>query len=89
MLFAFLDWRMLRAAGYERRFHWAWAFLGSLVYVIGRSVLVKRAAGRGSAPMWIAIVLYVVTSIVGIVWVFSQIAGALAPYVSGDVVPYS
>lgn len=66
--FAALDSAALAKLGYERRFHWAWAFLSSLVYVIGRSVVVRRQAGRGYLPMAAAIALTVVLAIGVIVW---------------------
>ena len=66
--FAALDSAALAKLGYERRFHWAWAFLSSLVYVIGRSVVVRRQSGRGYLPMAAAIALTVVLTIGVIVW---------------------
>jgi hypothetical protein len=66
--FAYLDWAALARFGYQRRFHWAWAFLSSLVYVIGRSVVVRRQAGRGMLPMVAAIVVTVLITIGVIVW---------------------
>jgi hypothetical protein len=66
--FAYLDVKALRALGYPRQFHWAWTFLSSLVYVIGRSVVVKRQAGRGMAPMWVVIALNVAVLIAALVW---------------------
>jgi hypothetical protein len=71
--FAHLDVVALRRLGYQRQFHWAWAFLNSLVYVIGRSVMVKRQAGRGSAPMWAAIALTVALFVGSIVWVVTVV----------------
>ncbi len=70
LLCAFLDWRTLRYVGFPRPFHWAWAFFPwTLVYVIGRSVAVKRAAGRGLAPIgWY--VAMIVLSVIVIVAVF-------------------
>jgi predicted Co/Zn/Cd cation transporter (cation efflux family) len=53
VLFAFFDRRQLLADGFARPFHWAWAFLSGAVYVIGRSVIVRRRAGRGMAPFWV------------------------------------
>lgn len=56
IVLAYRDRQHLSDLGVPRPFHWAWAFLGSLVYVIGRSVVVRRlAAPRGYAPMWAAI----------------------------------
>lgn len=68
---AVLDWRWLGQQGYQRRFHWAWAILNSLVYIIGRSVVVKRQAGRGFAPMWVSIAVTIVSLIAIIVWTVS------------------
>ncbi len=68
IVLAVLDWRWLGQQGYPRRFHWAWAILSSLLYVIGRAVVVKRQAGRGLAPMWAGIAVTVITSVVAIAW---------------------
>lgn len=59
--FAYLDWRELSRRGVPRPFHWAWAFLYTIVYVIGRSVVVRRRTGHGIAPMWAAIASIVLT----------------------------
>jgi hypothetical protein len=56
VLFAYLDWKALLGRGISRPFHWAWTFLYSPAYVIGRSVVVRRRTGSGIAPMWVAIV---------------------------------
>ncbi|MFC6356343.1 DUF2510 domain-containing protein [Luethyella okanaganae] len=87
VLFAFLDWRILRNDGYLRPFHWAWAFLYSVAYVIGRSVVVKRQAGRGSAPIWVSIALLAATVVAVFTWMtlvlvgfFGTIAGYVATY---------
>lgn len=67
--FSYLDYAALGRLSYQRRFHWAWSFLWSLVYVIGRTVMVRREAdGRGVAPMWAAIAVTVVSIAVGIGW---------------------
>lgn len=51
--FAYLDWKKLAAEGVVRPFHWAWAFLAPAVYVIGRSVVVRKVARPlGLAPIW-------------------------------------
>lgn len=69
--FSYLDFRDLTALGYERPFHWAWAFLSPpLVYVIGRSVVVRRRSGRGLAPMWVLIGFQVALLVATIVWSF-------------------
>lgn len=66
--FAYLDRAELRRRGFARPFHWAWAFLMSLVYVIGRVVVVKRQVGRGTAPMWVAIAVYVASIVAAFIW---------------------
>lgn len=65
-MFAVLDRKWLLRHGYDRPFHWAWAFLG-VVYPIGRSVIVRRRAGRGIAPMWASIAILALSIIVSIV----------------------
>jgi hypothetical protein len=52
--FAYLDWRDLGRREVPKPFHFAWVFLSSVVYVIGRSVIVRRRTGSGIAPMWVA-----------------------------------
>jgi hypothetical protein len=80
--FAFLDVTALKRLGYARQFHWAWAFLSSLVYVIGRSVVVKRQAGRGWAPMWAAIALSVVVTIGSFAWTMGIAANVVNATIS-------
>lgn len=53
--FAYLDWRELGRRSVPRPFHFAWVFLSSIVYVIGRSVVARRRTGHGIAPLWVAI----------------------------------
>ncbi|MBB6407310.1 DUF2510 domain-containing protein [Arthrobacter sp. AZCC_0090] len=58
VLLSYLDWQKLQRDGVVRPFHWAWAFLGAGVYVVGRSVIVHKVAPqRGLAPVWALIVL--------------------------------
>jgi hypothetical protein len=91
VVFAYLDYRDLERKGVVRPFHWAWSFFtflnpGFLVYIIGRSVIVRRVThGRGLAPIWVTIGLYVLTIIIGIAWVatlFSNLA-RLFPHTGG------
>ncbi|SOE70474.1 Protein of unknown function [Salinibacterium xinjiangense] len=84
-LFAFLDRKALIERGVPRPFHWAWTFLSSPAYAIGRSVIVRRRTGRGIAPMWAAIAMYAVSLVVSVVWmglVFSQIFQQLSTFTS-------
>lgn len=64
-LVAWLDYRALKRRGVPIPFHWAWSFLSSIVYLIGRTVVVRRRTGAGLAPLWVYItifVVYIVTS---------------------------
>ncbi len=82
-LFAFLDWRQLKAVGVARPFHFAWVFLYSPVYAIGRSVVVRRRTGRGIATMWAQIAVIVAILAISIGWtgyVFSVIFQSLSNY---------
>lgn len=66
VLLAFLDRRELIRRGMVRPFHWAWAFLYSPVYVIGRSVIVHRVAPRrGLWVVWVYIAVLVIGFVTG------------------------
>jgi hypothetical protein len=60
---AALDYRALGQRGVPRPFHWAWTFLSSLVYIIGRTVVVRRRTGTGLAPLWVNIVALVAVTV--------------------------
>ncbi|MFT3797037.1 DUF2510 domain-containing protein [Microbacterium sp.] len=75
IVFSWLDWRELGRRGVVRPFHWAWSFfvlsqvtlLG--VYVIGRSVVLKRRTGDGGwAALWVWIGVTVVGFVVLTIW---------------------
>lgn len=70
VVFSYFDHRDLLRLGYARPFHWAWSFFAlagyGIVYVIGRSVVVRRRSGRGLAPMWVSI------AVIGASFVFSM-----------------
>lgn len=69
IVLAYFDWRRLGRIGVQRPFQWAWAFLTNPVYVIGRSVIVRRvAAPRGLVPIWIMICAYAAAVISGVIW---------------------
>ncbi|AYG04332.1 DUF2510 domain-containing protein [Gryllotalpicola protaetiae] len=60
IVLAYFDWKRLTRIGVVRPFHWGFAFFALVatigVYVIGRSVIVRRvAAPRGLAPIWVFI----------------------------------
>ncbi|SDK43805.1 hypothetical protein SAMN05216282_10655 [Cryobacterium psychrotolerans] len=83
VIFAFLDWRRLLADAFERRFRWAWAILSVVVYVIGRSVVVNRQAGRGLWPIG-ALAALIVLEIVVLGVKFEEAMPALMLAVSGS-----
>ena len=65
VVLAFFDRRQLLRRGVVRPFHWAWTFLYSPAYVIGRSVIVHRVAPkRGLWPVWVYIAVAVVSLVV-------------------------
>lgn len=79
VLFSYLDHRQLAKNGVPRPFHWAWSFLSSAVYTIGRGVVTRRRTGQGFQVVIIQIVLLVVGTVIGFVWagfLVAQIIGA-------------
>jgi hypothetical protein len=66
IVLAYFDRRTLRQLGVAHPFHWAWAILWSGAYVFGRSVIVRRRAGRGMAPAWVWLGIFVVSLISGV-----------------------
>jgi hypothetical protein len=72
VLFAWLDWRELQRRGVVRPFHWAWAFFALVatigVYIIGRTVILRRQTGGGMGPLWAWIASIVLTIVVVIAW---------------------
>lgn len=85
IIFAYKDWKELKAAGVPQPFHWAFVFLNLVigpVYAIGRAVIVKRRTGHGSAVLWVTIGLIVLTIIIVIVWsamLISQVMQTVVP----------
>lgn len=66
-MLSWLDRRELRARGVERPFHWAWSILSVLVYLIGRSVVVRRRVGGSAAPLWLFLGLGVLGGAIAII----------------------
>ncbi|MET3719585.1 MULTISPECIES: DUF2510 domain-containing protein [unclassified Arthrobacter] len=65
VLLAYFDSEGLKRIGVVRPFHWAWSFLSSAVYVIGRSVITSKVArGRGLVPIWVLIGVVVLNIVV-------------------------
>ena len=83
VIFAAQDYRTLIQRGVPRPFHWAFAFFGPVVYVIGRSVVVKIRTGQGLAPLWGTIAVFVISMIVTLIWtvVLTQAIYTMVPTV--------
>jgi len=64
VVLAFFDWRSLRDSGVQRPFHWAFAFLGAPLYLIGRGVVTRSRTGSGIATMWLGIAQIVINVVV-------------------------
>lgn len=62
-LLAFLDERALQHRGVPRPFPWGWGFLLG-VYLVGRTVVLRRRLGRGAAPLVLGASLYAAGMIV-------------------------
>ncbi|ARC55649.1 Cytadherence high molecular weight protein 3 [Frondihabitans sp. 762G35] len=75
VLLAFLDWRALGRVGIARPFFWAWAFLGWIVYAIGRAVVVHRRSGKGLWPIWVAIGIVALGLIINIALAAGVVSG--------------
>lgn len=84
VFFSYRDYRELEKVGVPRPFHWAFTFLSSVVYVIGRSVVVKRRTGTGgAATLWAAIGSVVLSFVVGaimMVQVFAAVFDAVGSF---------
>jgi hypothetical protein len=69
ILLIVLDWRALNRAQVPRPFHWAWGFfmiIGAPVYMIGRSIVVRRRTGSGLAPMFVNLGIIVLNLVIGV-----------------------
>jgi hypothetical protein len=65
VVLAYFDSERLKRSGVVKPFHWAWSFLSSGVYVIGRSVITSQVArGRGLAPIWVLIGVFALNIVV-------------------------
>ncbi len=91
VVFAAVDWNVLRHRGVDRPFHWAWSFFvlisfGGFVYPIGRTVVARNRTSRSAwAPLAVFIVLNVAVLAVTIVKFASAFAvfGQLATQLQG------
>lgn len=67
--FTLLDLRSLRQLGHEQTAHWAWILLGPIAYLIARTVVMRRYAGIGSAPLWV----FLANSVVAFIGTFVMV----------------
>ncbi len=77
VVLAYFDGRRLQRTGFDRPFHWAFAFIGIIVYVVGRSVIVYRRSGRGLAPLWAYIAITVVSVVIAMARVVAMVSQIL------------
>ncbi|WP_043671657.1 DUF2510 domain-containing protein [Clavibacter michiganensis] len=70
---AFFDWRDLTRRGIAKPFHWAWAFIpvAGGVYLIGRSIVVRRriegTPATALSPIWLWVGLNVIVMFISVV----------------------
>ncbi len=80
VVMALLDWRALGRLAVVRPFHWAYAFIPAPVYIIGRTVVLRRRVRRGMAPLWTWIAVFVASIVIGVVHA-SVVAATVLPEV--------
>lgn len=72
VLFSWLDWRELKKRGVAKPFHWGFAFFALIisigVYIIGRTVVLKRETGSGLTALWVWIGSVVLSFAIVITW---------------------
>jgi hypothetical protein len=89
VVLAFLDWRELTRRGIVRPFHWAWAFIpvAGGVYLIGRSIVVRRriegAPANALAPIWLWIGLNVIVMFIALVKAVEVFSSVMRTYGTG------
>lgn len=66
---AYRDDKHLRAIGVVRPFHWAFAFIPyTIVYLIGRHVVLRKVSRTAGWPLWAHIASYVVVFVATGIW---------------------
>ncbi|QIS41057.1 DUF2510 domain-containing protein [Clavibacter capsici] len=84
---AYFDWRDVGRRGIVRPFHWAWSFLGGGVYVIGRSIIVRRRITGSPAsaltPIWVWAAINVVALFVVTIKLVAAVSAVLPMYGPG------
>ncbi|MDQ0680423.1 hypothetical protein QFZ30_003805 [Arthrobacter pascens] len=79
VLLAYFDSERLKRDGVVRPFHWAWSFLSGTVYVVGRSVIVRKVApDRGLVPVWVLIGVIVLSIVVSTIKMSATMASMIS-----------
>lgn len=84
IVFCALDYVQLRKRGIMQQFHWAWVFLstffglGILVWIIGRTVVLRKQKLSAFGPL----ITYIVVNIAVIVSAFVLVFAVILPIVS-------
>jgi hypothetical protein len=84
---AFRDYKHLAAIGVVRPFHWAFAFIPyTIVYLIGRHVVLRKVSRTAGWPLWAHIASYAVVILASLIWslVIVQAIFAELPTYLGD-----
>lgn len=74
---AYSDYKDLASRGVLNPFHWGMVFIpsyGPTIYIIGRSVVVRRRTGSGMRPMWWHLALYVASGVFSVVAVVAALS---------------
>lgn len=73
ILAAFRDYKHLIRVGAVRPFHWAFAFIPyTLVYLIGRHVVLRKMVRTSGAPLWVHIAMGVVYVVAVTIWTMAM-----------------
>jgi len=78
---AYRDHKHLVAIGVVRPFHWALAFIPyTIVYLIGRHVVLRKVSRTAGWPLWAHIASYVVLIAASIVWSVVMVQSMMADF---------
>lgn len=85
---AYHDYKHLEAVGVVRPFHWAFAFIPyTIVYLIGRHVVLRRVSRTAGWPLWAHIGSYALVFIGIAIWTLVMVQSMFAMFASR--IPFS
>jgi hypothetical protein len=85
---AYRDYKHLEAVGVVRPFHWAFAFIPyTIVYLIGRHVVLRRVSRTAGWPLWAHIGSYALVFIGIAIWTLVMVQSMFAMFASR--IPFS